>query len=339
MRDCRGCRRVSRSPDGLLHKTLAIAIVEFRTCNGATAVVRGEAIRALLVEDNPGDATLAQCLLAESLGPTVDTCCAERLSAAVSRLEEGTFDVVLLDLLLPDASGLEALQQIVASFPFMPVVVLTGVDDEGIVTDALSEGAQEFLVKGVALCDELGRAVEKAIYRKRAELSLMRRSEPKKTELIDGDAIVNPAQPAHVLVIGSMCLDLLDRAVDRYESLFVLHEAHTLAEARQSLACRPYDVILLDLELPDAWASVAYEDALESSRGSPMIVLGTWWAEPPFAARGTNAPFAIVRRGDASPDLLRRLLISAVLRNRALAPPVDAAMETMSQRIPNVWRH
>ena len=99
-------------------------------------MVRGKAIRALLVEDTPGDATLAQCLLAESLGPTVDTCCAERLSAAVSRLEEGTFDVVLLDLLLPDASGLEALQQIVASFPFVPVVVLTGLDDKGIVTDA-----------------------------------------------------------------------------------------------------------------------------------------------------------------------------------------------------------
>ena len=206
-------------------------------------------------------------------------------------------------------------------------------------TDAFSEGAQEFLVKGVALCEQLGRAVEKAIHRKRAELALMRRLEPKSTELIEADNIVNPAQPAHVLVVGSKGLDLLDGAVDRYQPLFVLYEARTYADARQSLACRHYDAIVLDPELPDAWANVVYEDALVSARGSPLVVLATSWTEPPFRMPQTHGPFATVPRGNASPDLLRRLLISAVLRNRALAPPVDAAIGGVPQGVPNVWRH
>ena len=335
-----GLRRAEAAPQlrycTCLLRSLQLNSVQAREL---TVVVRSEAIRALLVEDNPGDATLVQCLLAESPGPTVDTCWAERLSSAVSRLKQEAFDVVLLDLLLPDASGLEALKQIVRAVPTVPVVILTGIDDDRILTDAFSEGAQEFLVKGVALGEQLARTVEKAIHRKRAELALMRRLEPKSTELIDGDDIVNPAQPAHVLVIGSKGLDLLDRAVDRYQPLFVLYEARTFADARQSLACRHYDAIVLDPELPDAWPNVVYEDALESSLGSPLVLVARSWTEPPFGVPETNRPFAIVRKGNASPDRLRRLLISAVLRHRALAPPVDAAIGGVPQGVPNVWRH
>ena len=296
-------------------------------------------IRALVVEDNPGDATLTRCFLAQSLGSTVQTSCAERLSEAVRCLEYDTFDVVILDLILPDADGLEGLRQIVAVVPHLPVVILSGLDDEEIARQAFNEGAQEFLVKGSALCAEVGRAVEQAICRKRTEIKLLRNA--RTSQLIIGDDVISSAQPAEILIIDSAGASATALAIEGQADCFVLHEAHTLEAAQRALTRRHYDAILVDLELPDAWATDVYKTLLHSSEDIPVVVLASSRTDPPCDLRELHRPFAIVGRERSAPDLLRRLLISATLRNRALGALPEAALDDkcVPPQPPNMWRH
>ena len=297
-------------------------------------------IRALVVEDNPGDATLTRCFLAQCLGSAVQTSCAERLSEAVRCLEYETFDVVILDLILPDADGLEGLRQIVAVVPHVPVVILSGLDDEEIAREAFSEGAQEFLVKGSALCAEVGRAVEQAICRKRTEMRLLRSAGTRTSQLITGDDVISSAQPAEILIIDSAGASATAFAIEGQADCFVLHEAHTLEAAQRALTRRHYDAILVDLELPDAWATDVYKTLLESSEDTPVVVLASSWTDPPCHLTELHRPFAIVRRERSFPDLLRHLLISATLRKRALSALSEAALDDgVPPQPPNMWRH
>ena len=301
-------------------------------------MVSSPGIRALLVEDNPGDATLTRCLLAELLGSAIDTSCAERLSTAVNRLKEETFDVVILDLLLPDASRLEGLRQIVRLAPAMPVVILTGRDEYELASDAFGMGAQEFLVKGVALSSDLGRAVHKAIGRKRAE-PLVRWSNTNETQLIADDDIISTVNPAHILVVDATGT-VSAGAIQRHAAFFVFHEASTWNDTLQALARRHYDAILLEPHLPDAWAIDVYQRLLAISDDIPIIALNTSEITSGLHQSTHKQPFALVWRENNSSDLLRRLLISATLRSRALETSVDAAVgNEVAQPSPNIWRH
>jgi DNA-binding NarL/FixJ family response regulator len=297
-------------------------------------------IRALLVEDNPGDAALTRCFLAESFGSTVQTSCAERLSEAVCCLECGAFDVVILDLILPDADGLDGLRQIVSVVPDMPVVILSGLDDEEIAREALNEGAQGFLVKGSALCAEVGWAVEQAICRKHTEIGLLPPASARITQLIAGDDVITSARPAEILVIDPAGASAAALAIEGQADCFVLHEAHTLAAGQRALARRHYDAILVVLDLPDAWATDVYDALLGTSEDTPVVVLASSWTDPPRHLAALHEPFAIVRRERSFPDLLRRLLISATLRNRALSALCEAALgHRVPPQRPNMWRH
>jgi len=295
-------------------------------------------IRALLVEDNPGDATLTRCFLAQSLGSTVQTRCAERIGEALRCLESETFDVVILDLVLPDAEGLEGLRRILGVVPHVPVVILSGLDDEEIAREAFEQGAQEFLVKGSAVCAEVGRAVEQAMCRKRTEIKLLRNA--RASQLIIGDDVINSAQPAEILIIDSAGASTAAFAIAQADC-FVLHEAHTWEAAQRALTRRYYDAILVDLELPDAWATDVYQTLLESNEDIPVVVLASSWTDPPSPLREPHRPFAIVRRERAVPALLRRLLISAALRSRALRalPEATPDAKCVPPQPSNMWQH
>ena len=103
----------------------------------------------LLVEDNPGDAELLRDLLAEPGGDEAPAVLhAERLRDALALLAAHAVDVVLLDLSLPDARGLDTVQRVRRAAPDVPIVVLTGLDDEARRRAALQAGAQDYLVKG-----------------------------------------------------------------------------------------------------------------------------------------------------------------------------------------------
>lgn len=124
-------------------------------------------LSVLLIEDNPGDARLIREMLANVPAARLRLQHADRLAAGLERLEEA--DVVLLDLSLPDSHGLETFQRLRDAAPGLPVVVLTGLDDETLAVRAVQEGAQDYLPKGQVDGQLLVRSMRYAIERKRAE--------------------------------------------------------------------------------------------------------------------------------------------------------------------------
>ena len=130
-------------------------------------------MRILLVEDNDDDALLIR----ESLsGTALEIDRAERLSTALAQLTLGKFDAVLLDLSLPDAWGLETIRRLRREAAAVPIVVLTGLNDEEIAMRAVEEGAQDYLFKGQADGHLLARSLRYAIQRHRAEETLKERN-------------------------------------------------------------------------------------------------------------------------------------------------------------------
>ena len=130
-------------------------------------------ITVLLVEDNPADARLLQVALAEAdKGGQFEVVYVDRLSAALDRLTRGGVDMVLLDLSLPDERGFETLATTHSHAPDVPIVVLTGLNDDALAVRAVRSGAQDYLVKGKTDGDMLVRAMRYAIERNRLMLEL-----------------------------------------------------------------------------------------------------------------------------------------------------------------------
>jgi diguanylate cyclase (GGDEF)-like protein len=131
-----------------------------------------DAINVLLVEDNPADIYLVRRILADSLDFPASIEAVGRLSTAVERLRENDVDLVLLDLSLPDSSGLETFRQLALGRRAVPVVVLSGYDDERTALEAVRVGAQDYLVKGKFNSALLGRTLRYAIERHRLQTEL-----------------------------------------------------------------------------------------------------------------------------------------------------------------------
>lgn len=127
-------------------------------------------LHILLVEDNPGDARLTQESLRDAGGLLCDTVHAKCLREARDYLRKNAADIVLLDLSLPDGEGLTSVRGIVDSSPEVPVVVLTGLDDESVALDAIREGAQDYLIKGQFDGKLLARVIRYSVERKQAAL-------------------------------------------------------------------------------------------------------------------------------------------------------------------------
>lgn len=124
-------------------------------------------LRVLLIEDNPGDVRLMQLALSEAKRASFVVESAGTLEAGFQFLERQQVDIVLLDLSLPDSFGLQTFRTLQDRWPQVPVVVLSGDEDESVATAAVNEGAQDFLVKGRADGDGVGRAIRYAIERHR----------------------------------------------------------------------------------------------------------------------------------------------------------------------------
>jgi PAS domain S-box-containing protein len=129
-------------------------------------------LKILLVEDSESDAALLQENIRLNNADALDIEVACSLQEAVARLRDDRIDAMLLDLTLPDSSGLETVHQINQTRPDMPIVVLTGVDDENTGVEALRTGAQDYLVKGKTDGRLITRAVRYAIERKKMEVEL-----------------------------------------------------------------------------------------------------------------------------------------------------------------------
>ncbi len=136
-------------------------------------------VKVLLVEDNPADADLLQETLADAGSGRFRLTHVARLGEALELLRKEGFDVILLDLTLPDSEGLDTLVRTVRQTQDVPIVVMTGSDDDELAIAAVKAGAQDYLVKGQVDANLLTRAVRYAVERRRllAELEQARQQE------------------------------------------------------------------------------------------------------------------------------------------------------------------
>lgn len=126
-------------------------------------------LHALLIEDNPADARLIREMLRDVGGTPVRLTTESSLAGGLQQAEQGEFDVLLLDLSLPDSQGLETFVRAHRAASHLPIVVLSGLDDETVALDAVHRGAQDYLVKGQVDGQLLIRALRYAIERKRLD--------------------------------------------------------------------------------------------------------------------------------------------------------------------------
>ncbi len=125
-------------------------------------------LRLLLIEDSPADALLIRDLLGDEFHLTN----APNLREGIAAASQSSFDLVLLDLFLPDSRGLDTFGQFQALHPELAILVMSGLDDEQVAESAVHNGAQDYLVKGQMDAVLLHRAVRYAIERKRVERAL-----------------------------------------------------------------------------------------------------------------------------------------------------------------------
>ncbi len=119
----------------------------------------------LLVEDSPSDALLMQEALAQVRNRSFEIKVTNHLERALKHLASETYDAVLLDLSLPDSTGLETLSRVLDLAPDLPVLVITALDDEETGVQAVQLGAQDYLVKNQLQPNILGRAISYAVER------------------------------------------------------------------------------------------------------------------------------------------------------------------------------
>src|SRR6204780_5425438 len=117
-----------------------------------------QATRVLLIEDNLGDADLVRLRLVESKS-LVEVTCVDRLADGIASLGLNPPSVVLLDLNLPDSHGAETFRTVMAHSPDVPVVILSGQDDESLALKAVHQGVQDYLIKGDITSKQLERAM------------------------------------------------------------------------------------------------------------------------------------------------------------------------------------
>jgi PAS domain S-box-containing protein len=127
-----------------------------------------------VVEDTRDHADLIGVLLSRREAGSWESEFVETLTAAMARLTSAAFDVVLLDLMLPDSLGLQTISAVCRSRPELPIVVATVLSDEALGVAAVQEGAQDYLIKGHFDALQLGRSLRLAIERKRGEVAIAR---------------------------------------------------------------------------------------------------------------------------------------------------------------------
>ncbi|MBB2913471.1 serine phosphatase RsbU (regulator of sigma subunit) [Streptosporangium becharense] len=237
-----------------------------------------ETLTLLLIEDDAGDAFLVEELLGETENPP-KIIWVRSLAESLERLTEDVH-CVLVDLSLPDATGLEALEQVLSAAPHAAVLVLTGLNDTHVGVEAVAAGAQDFLVKQDVEARLLARAIRYAIERKRADLAQRKLVE---VELLTKE---NSRLERGLLPVPLLTTDSLE------------HHARYLPGRRRALLAG------------DFW------DTVQSPDGAVHVVVGDVCGHgPDEAALGVSLRIAwrtLVLAGHSGNDLLGTL--DAVLR-------------------------
>lgn len=135
-------------------------------------MISSDLIRVLLIEDNLAEARLLQEILKGSQPKQFSWSHVQRLKDGLAQLQKKSFEIILLDLTLPDSQGLDSVVSLVQTVPQLPIVVLTNTNDDKLALESLRCGAQDYLVKRQVNLDLLVRSLCYAIERKQTELAL-----------------------------------------------------------------------------------------------------------------------------------------------------------------------
>lgn len=156
--------------------TAGLGIAHGGEANQGVTDMDQKVLKVLLIEDNPADVLLMRHYLARALSDQVEIQHYQRLAEVREFLskEKKDIDVILLDLGLPDSQGLDTFTRIHQQAPQIPVVILSGLDDENLAIQAVRQGAQDYLLKGETSAQLLARAARYAVERMRIDEALRR---------------------------------------------------------------------------------------------------------------------------------------------------------------------
>ncbi len=244
-------------------------------------------MRILAVEDSPADFRLLGEYLTDglSIGFTLDN--AQTIREALSQLESGMYFLVLLDINLPDASGMEGLEKITRAFPLLPVIVMTGIDSEETGLLALAAQAQDYIVKGKFTGETLSRSIRYAIERKKSEEKIRLLN----TELTETVLDLEKSRKA--------ALNLMEDAIaSRLEALVEKNKLEAVMEAL------PVGMAILDASGGNIRSNPMYEKIWGSGRPradsvEDYVNYRAWWSDTGEPVRTEEWGSAItVRTGE-----------------------------------------
>jgi signal transduction histidine kinase len=226
--------------------------------------------RILLVEDSPSDALLLEEALADVVFIRFSLQRVERLSRAVECLRQQPFDIILLDLSLPDVQGVDTLLQLREHTESIPIVVFTGLNDHALGIRLIQAGAQDYLVKGQLQGESLARSIRHAVERKHIEQAL-KEAERRKNDFLAmlAHELRNPLAPIRNAVevlkrptVESSHVEWARDIIDRQ-----LTQLTHLVDDLLDVSRITHGKIVLKLECLDLSAVIA--QAVEASR--PLI--------------------------------------------------------------------
>ncbi len=195
-------------------------------------------INILLIEDNPRDVRLIQEMLSNGKTdysgnkPAFHLVCKNRLLTGLRYYDEEKIDLILLDLSLPDSHGFDTFHKVYKHAPHVPIIVLSGLDDEHQAILAVREGAQDYLVKGYVDDNLLNRSIRYAIERKKAEEKIRTSLQEKELLLKEiHHRVKNNLQVISSLlhlqsyhIKDAQAMEMFQESQDRVQSIALVHE-------------------------------------------------------------------------------------------------------------------
>ncbi len=205
-------------------------------------VMSENTVEILLIEDNLAEARLLEEVLKGFGLERFRLTWVKRLQEALAKLREENFDVILLDLTLPDSQGLDSLPPLMEQAPTVPIVVLTNTNDDTLAIEAVRRGAQDFLIKRLVNVDVLVRSVRYAIERKRAADILREANEALEIQVQERTAELKKAQELNQLkseFVAMLSHDFRNPLTTILASAGLLHDGNeNLSEERKRAICQ-----------------------------------------------------------------------------------------------------